>query len=133
MKKEILALGTALLLLGGCAQKEMQPNTTTGEAMIMIEQSLEHPIAKSRFKAAVEAAAKKEGWMTTELGDRKVIAEKFFSETKNIAAEIVFTGNGYTVEYSSGQNIGKSEAESLLEDLNEAIGEELEKIPTAEH
>ncbi|WP_456402274.1 hypothetical protein [Hydrogenimonas sp.] len=133
MKRELLALGAGLLLLGGCAQKDIQTNASASGEQILMEQSLGHAVSKSRLKAAVEAAAKKEGWMTTTLGDREIIAEKFFSDTKNIAAEVVFKSNGYVVEYSSGQNISESEAEDLLEELNEAIAEELEKAPAAEH
>ncbi|WP_457593158.1 hypothetical protein [Hydrogenimonas sp.] len=131
MKKEILALGAGLLLLGGCAQKEMQMNTPEGA--IILEQQVGHAVPKSELKAAIEAAAKEKGWMTTPLGDRKVIADKYFSETKNIAAEISITGNGYTVEYSSGQNISDSEAKSQLEALKEAIEKKLEKGSHSEH
>ncbi len=125
MKKEILALGAGLLLLGGCAQKEIQSNTANDT--LTLEQSIGHNVSKSRLKAAIEAGAKEEGWMTTALGDRKVIAEKYFNETKNIAAEISIRGDGYSIEYSSGQNISESEAKDLLEELEEAIEEKLEK------
>ncbi len=125
MRKEILALGVGILLLGGCAQKEMQIGGTEGA--IILEQSVGHNISKGRIKAAIESAAKKEGWMTTPLGERRVIADKYFSETKNIAAEITIKNGGYMVEYSSGQNISESEAKDLLEDLKKAIDKELEK------
>ena len=130
MKKEILALSAGLLLLSGCAQKGIQTGTESGsEGVIEIEQSLGHNISRSTVKAAVEAAAKEEGWNSVPLGDRKVIVDKYFSETKNIAAEISIRNDGYTVEYSSGQNISKSEAENLLEELKEKIDEQLEKAP----
>ena len=134
MKREILALTAGLLLLGGCAQKGMEASAESGtEGMILIEKKIDRHIPVSTLKKAIESAAKEDGWLTTPLGDRKVIAEKFFSETKNIAAEISITGSGYDVEYSSGQNIGELEAKNLLEDLKEAIDEKIEKLPSAEH
>jgi len=120
MKKEILALASALLLLGGCAQKGLHSGTENGaEEAITI-------------KAAIEAAAKEEGWNIVPLGDRKFIVDRYFSETKNVAAEISLKREGYTIEYSSGQNISESEAEDLLEDLKEAIDKKLKAAPSAE-
>lgn len=133
MKREILALAAGLLLLGGCAQKGMEAGNAGGtEEIIMIEKKIERHIPVSTLKKAIESAAKEDGWLTTPLGDRRVIAEKFFNETKNIAAEIYITGSGYNVEYSSGQNISESEARDLLEDLKEAIDEKIENLPAAE-
>jgi len=133
MKKEILALASALLLLGGCAQKGLHSGTENGaEEAITIEQSLSHGISKSAVKAAIEAAAKEEGWNIVPLGDRKFIVDRYFSETKNVAAEISLKREGYTIEYSSGQNISESEAEDLLEDLKEAIDKKLKAAPSAE-
>ncbi len=133
MKREILAAAFALLLLGGCAQKGLQSGTQSGaEGMIEIERSLGHGLSIGTIRSAVEAAAKEEGWNSVPLGDRKVVVDRYFSETKNIAAEISIKRDGYTIEYSSGQNISKSEAEDLLEDLKEAIDKKLESAGAGE-
>ncbi len=127
MKRGILTAVSALLLMSGCAQKGLQTGNEYGaEGTIEIERSLDHGLSISTIRAAVEAAAKEEGWNSVPLGDRKVIVDRYFSETKNIAAEVSMKRDGYTIEYSSGQNISSSEAEDLLEDLKDAIDKKLE-------
>ncbi|MCF6201648.1 MAG: hypothetical protein L3J42_05960 [Hydrogenimonas sp.] len=129
MKREILVLTASILLLGGCAQKGMQSGGD-GQSIsnLILEQSIDSDIPASKLKKVIETAAKSDGWMVTSLGERKLIAEKFFSETKNIAAEIAIRGAGYAVEYSSGQNIGDSEAKDLIEELKESIDKKLKEV-----
>ncbi len=127
MKKTVLAVATGALLTTGCAQKSIEsPAVSSSGTDTIIEKRFDHRIDIEKLKNAITKAAKSAGWMTTPLGERTIIAEKYFSETKNIAAEIDLSSSGYTIEYSSGQNIEK-EAASLLEDLEKAIEKELEK------
>ncbi|BDY12898.1 hypothetical protein [Hydrogenimonas cancrithermarum] len=127
VKKTVLVLAVGSLLFTGCAQKNLEGTAISGSGTeMMIEKRLEHRVDAEKLKNAIVKAAKSIGWMTTPLGERKIIAEKYFSETKNIAAEISLGAEGYTIEYSSGQNV-ESEAADLLEDLENAIEKELKK------
>ncbi len=134
MRKEILALAAGAILFTGCAQKEIQSSAIAQpEGKILLEMRTDRQLDRTLLKNIIIEAAKEEGWLTTTLGEREVIVEKYFSETKNIAAEVLLRENGYDIEYSSGQNISEHKIRSLLEDLKEAIDEKLEKIGLAKH
>ncbi len=134
MKREILAIGAALLFFGGCAQKDLTSNVATQTAGEMLLQTRsEHPLNKKLLKRAVKEVAKEKGWIATGMGEREVILEKYFSETKNIAVELFMRSNGYDLEYSSGQNISDREAKNLLEELKEAIDDKMESLGAMEH
>ena len=127
VKKTVLALTVGGLLFTGCAQKSLDGTVISKDGMgVTIEKRFDHRIDTAKLKGTIVKAAKSIGWMTTPLGERKIIAEKYFSENKNIAAEITLAAEGYTIEFSSGQNV-EDEAADLLETLENAIEEELEK------
>ncbi len=134
MKREILAIGAALLLFGGCAQKDLTSSVATqGSGEMLLQTRSEHPLNKKLLKRAIKEVAKEKGWIATVMGEREIILEKYFSETKNIAAEVFLRSSGYDIEYSSGQNISDREAKNLLEELKESIDEKLESLGGSEH
>jgi len=121
LKKELWIVAFAVLLMGGCAGKSV----SVGESVAQEENGVviyvgEH-IHPKALKNAIVKGAEADGWMTTPLGARAVIAEKFFDEQSNVAVEVTITQNGYTIEPESAQNVSDSKVESLMEDLADAI------------
>ncbi|NPA30114.1 MAG: hypothetical protein GXO33_08025 [Epsilonproteobacteria bacterium] len=133
LKKHLwIAAAAAMLVMGGCAAKSVSTGGSVTQEEGAIVKHVGEYVKPKALKRAIVKGAESDGWMTTPLGERAVIAEKYFDENKNIAVEVIITDDGYRIEYSSAQNISQSKAENLMEDLADAIEKARAEAPENE-